>query len=261
MEVVQRLVAQRPGRDSALFNAGVPFAARYGIERITGERLHRYRLTPGQFERLDADLRGMSPARLAEGAGPALFVLWAAEWFRRRYRGGGHEWRLLCEALATQLDQNMLRQIAATGLKRWQRPLIAGEGGRYFLGTLAREGGFPAAAVELGGGNWARDMLRNMVAALMSASAPCTDVALSAGRPLCSRLPATFRDDDFLLLCADLAVEVARVRQESEGAAAAAQVPLGAWLALHRPNWRDGLPIAIDQSGAAALVVWGERAG
>ena len=95
---LKRIVAERSGGENC-------FAAAYGVSAADGRWIHAYRLSNEAFERLGRDLSGRQLPTLAVGNAPALFVLWAAEWFRRSYRGGGHRWADLCRALGTAEDR------------------------------------------------------------------------------------------------------------------------------------------------------------
>jgi hypothetical protein len=231
------------------------FAAAYGLPAPAGLPLHRYRLNDEAFARLGADLRAAGGYdALDAGARPGLFVLWAAEWFRRAYRGRGHRWVDLTDTLGLVEDQGRLRRLTEVGLKRWGRPVVRLAHGREYLASLAREGGFPVAAVEAGGRGWARDMLTALVAPLLAdaGSGPAQAEALARARR--DRLPLTHRDDEFLLLCADLAVAVVAIRREADAPARAAGLPVALWLNQHRPGWRDELPLTMSGAGAEALL-------
>lgn len=235
--------------------AGEDFAAAYGIAAPTGAPFYRYRIADAAFDRLGADLsRCGGYAALEAGVRPALFVLWAAEWFRRRYRGGGHRWVDLADALGIAEDQNRLRALTAIGLARWRGELRTSAAGHEYLASLAREGGFPIAALEAGGRGWARDVLAAIVAPLLADPNSGSMTAEAVARGQRDRLPHLYADDEFALLCADLALAVVEIRREPEPRARAAGLPLPAWLALHRPDWRESLPLATSGSGAEALL-------
>lgn len=238
--------------------AGGPhFAAPYGIKATRDIALHGYRLADEAFARLQADVAAMAAqGRLEQGYCPALFVLWAADWFRRCYRGNGLQWDRLTEALSVRIDQGHLRDVTEKGLRHWHRPFKTSEGDRrYFLGTLAREGGFPVAAVEQSGKGWARDMLAGIVAPLLADPSAGRDEAERFARHQQGRITARlFQDTEFALLCADLALAIAQVRREADGPAQAAGLPVAAWLQRHRPDWKDDLPLSVTGQGADALL-------
>jgi hypothetical protein len=235
-----------------------PFAASLGLPCPDGRPLHRYRLPDATFDQLATSLKGKRHlTEFGNGDWPAHFVLWASEWFRREYDGGGYSWADLLAALGlrvtNQRDQTALRDIAEWGLAMWQRRVLRLEAGRSFLGSLAREGGFPIAAFADRKG-WARDVLGRMIASLLSEPAAGEERALDLARRQRQRLPQTFNDEDFLQLCADLALAVVAIRREAEPAAAAAGIPVLAWLGLHRPDWRESLPIKTGDRAADALI-------
>lgn len=144
------------------------FAAAYGLPAPDGRWLYCYRLEDAAFQRLQQDLSRRRLDELETGHMPGLFVLWASEWFRRCYRGGGHRWEDLAHALGIPVDQPRLRSLTARGLRLWGREVIGTGVGREYLSSLAREGGFPTAAVDEGGRGWARDVLTAIVAPLLA---------------------------------------------------------------------------------------------
>ncbi|WP_156894092.1 STY4851/ECs_5259 family protein [Erythrobacter cryptus] len=235
-----------------------PFAASLGLPCPDGRPLHRYRLSDKAYDRLGMSLKGKrNLTEFGNGHLPAHFVLWASEWFRREYDGGGYSWAGLLAALdlrvTSQADQAILRNVAERGLQMWIRPVLQWDGRRSFLGSLAREGGFPTAAFADGKG-WARDVLGRMIASLLSEPAAGEERALELARLQRHHLPQTFNDDDFLLLCADLALAVVAIRREAEPGATAEGIPVLAWLGLHRPDWRESLPIITGDRAADALI-------
>ncbi|WP_336950711.1 STY4851/ECs_5259 family protein [Sphingobium aromaticivastans] len=205
---------------------------------------------------LQADVAALAVSEaLDKGNGPGLFVLWAADWFRRRYRGDGLQWDSLAQALGRTIDHAFLRTVTEKGLRLWRRPFKTNQRGRYFLGTLAREGGFPVAAIELGGKGWAAAMLAGIVAPLLADPAAGRKQAEAFARARQGRITARlFQDEEFALLCAEMALAIVAVRREADGPARAAGLPVAAWLQLHRPAWREELPFSVSGPGADALL-------
>lgn len=246
-----RLAAMRPPK--AVVTAGLGSA--YGLTAPDGRWLHRYRLGEDAFRRLEKDVAAAAQ-RGALGGGwiPGLFVLWASEWFRRSYRGEGHEWEQLTRALGCTVDQNTLRSVTERGLRQWGREVRAGAHGRYFLATLAREGGFPVAAVEQGGRGWARDVLGAIVSPMLAQPASGVERARELAAKHRDRLPRIFQDEEFIELCADLAFALVELRRTADAPALAAGIPVAAWLEQNHPHWRDELPLAMGNSAAEALI-------
>ncbi|MAF27735.1 MAG: hypothetical protein CL820_10855 [Croceicoccus sp.] len=232
--------------------------AKFGLPPADGRWLYAYRIDDAAFQELQTYLATRQGIyALASGNDPALFVLWASEWHRRSYRGGGLSWSPLLSDLGFrttgQSDQGMLRDIARRGLQAWGRPVIKLSNHAY-LGTLAREGGFPAAAVESGEGGWASRILTTIVGALLGNVAADAETALTLAEEVRGRLPQTFDDNDFVQLCADLAFSIVTIRREAEPKAAEAGQPVAIWLDLNQPGWREALPLSIGDRTADRLV-------
>lgn len=241
---------------AAKAKTGHTFAARYGVTETDGRPLYGYRLEDDAFALLQADLtRAVSPRGLPHGLEhgywPGLFVLWAADWFRRSYKGGGHQWASLADALGASYSYHETAEVTRRGLSLWGRPLRKSEYRREFLGTLAREGGFPVAALGQG---WARAYLTGIIGTLLVAGelnvARAEEIALART----NALPKLYQDNEFALLCADLAFAIAEIRRYADAPAGVAGLPVAAWLALHNPVWRETLPLAISGHDADRLL-------
>lgn len=231
------------------------FATAYGVGVPDGRWLYAYRLSDEAFLRLQSDLsRKGNYHALEVGYTPGLFVLWASEWFRRCYSGGGQRWDELAAAIGFRPDQAHLRSITSRGLELWGHKVIRSEHSREFLSSLARQGGFPTAAVQEGSKGWARTVLCAIVAPLLAEPAAGQERALQLAESQRERLPQLFRDEEFVALCADLALAIVNVRREFDEPAAAAGLPVVAWLKLHHPDWRMRLPLTTDERAADALI-------
>lgn len=232
------------------------FAANYGLPVPDGRWLYAYRLETDAFARLQRDLARMTPAALEQSYAPGLFVLWASEWFRRCYEGNGHRWQDLAGALGFAEDQALFRRLTAAGLRCWGRDLHRSGENTEYLGSLAREGGFPAMAVRDGGNGWAGATLAAIIAPLLAK--PASDADAEFARTLAQsqqhRVPKLFQDEDFVDLCADLACAIVALRREADGPAAAAGLPTVAWLELNAPGWQGRLPLNTSDRAAEAML-------
>ena len=234
------------------------FASVYGLPRPDKRRLHAYRLTAINFLKLQEDLSSLGSYRkLDQGYNPGLFVLWASEWFRRSYRGGVRNWESLTNVLGLpkpgQIEQAQLRDITRSGLRQWGRSVYTDSAVQY-LATLAREGGFPACAVADGAKGWAKSVLEAIVQRLMGVPSAGEAEALALAKNQATSLPGVFSDQEFVQLCADLAMAIVRVRRDFEPAAHAAGLPLASWLKLNQPDWQEGLPITTGEADADKLI-------
>lgn len=258
--VVQRKNALKksPCNHRAPDRTAPAFAAKYGVPAPDKRRLHAYRLTTEQFHTLQKDLARYNCFEdLQRGYTPGLFVLWASEWFRRCYSGGPRRWEDLAQALDLpkpgQAEQDTLRTATKEGLRLWGRPVIS-DGSMQYLATIAREGGFPTCAVSEGGRGWAKAVLEAIVGSLMASPTAGEAEALELSKVQSPKLPRAFSDDEFVQLCADLALEIVKIRREAEPLAKASDLPVAAWLDLYHPDWRSSLPISTGDGEADALI-------
>ena len=125
-----------------------------GLPSPNGQDLYEYRLKEEEFCKLEEVLRnclGELIGRFQLGqvlqitGFSALFVLYASEWWRRRYDGSGFSWEPILRCLGvdpdswtpTQRSQCVKEGLAAWGLSPREH------GGLRFLGTVAVQGGLP----------------------------------------------------------------------------------------------------------------------
>jgi hypothetical protein len=227
-----------------------------GIEAVDGRPLFRYGISEEAFHELKVRLR---ERRAAFTAAPSRdlagqFVLWAAEWFRRRYAGTGLSWDELNAELGARCEWRHWQRLADKGLRFWRIPPLMLNGRHYRLAAIARQGGFPMAALEGAQGGWAQRYLEKLVATLAATPSPDFDAASLAAERLIGMVPATWQNQGMRVVSAELAMEVVRLRQlaESEGVPAGALVSI--WLDKHLPGWREELPLSIGSDAGRALI-------
>lgn len=218
--------------------------------------LWKYRTSDAAYSALCADVRARArgPGRLGDPRGAAMFALVAAEWFRREHRGGMRRWDDLATGLGVVLSHADARDVAERGLKWWRRNVRKGAGGdRHFLMTLAVEGGFPSRLLDTEGRkSWLSDHLQRLTDGLEAADATFEQV-LGLSAALSEGIPRTYRNEEFHALCADLCLEVARLRREIR-AEAPPGVKATAWLDDTQPDWREWLPIRLEGEAPRVLL-------
>ncbi|KAB0678452.1 hypothetical protein F6X38_15560 [Aureimonas leprariae] len=232
-----------------------------GIVELDGRPLYRYHLSDDAFRRLQIGLRQSAPAFLGEPEPKlaAKFALWAAEWFRRCYDGSGRRWQALAEPLGLDPDAVGWTEWADKGLRWWNiRPLIINRT-HHRLAALARQGGFPIAALEGQGSGWAPRFLERLVGTLLSRPAEDGDAAMQAANDVADELmdslvPSTWRHTEIRVLAADLALAVLRWRRVAEQNGVPAGSLVSIWLDEHHPKWRDDMPIRVGTEAGKALI-------
>src|SRR3546814_4444624 len=134
------------------------------------------------------------------------FVLWAADWFRRSYQGVVQRWADIEKVRGVHLSQGDWRDLADHGFRAWGvEPLITAHGNQR-LSNLARQGGFPAAAMA-SGASWPRKFLERAVGELLGADVQDIGTAVA----ICERneylLPTIWRSQEMYAICGERSVE------------------------------------------------------
>ena len=239
--------------------AGFAWLAPFGLPQPDGRPLYRYRISQAAFEALREHLRRRAAImryQIVE-SDAALFVIWAAEWFRRVYAGGGEEWARLGAGIGLTCDQARWRALADRGLKFWKIPALRLNRTHHRLVALARQGGFPLAALGDGSGStkgWAASYLERLVGILLGDRFEDDETALAHARGLSDIIPSTWANDGMIAVSAELAAGIVRLRREAEAAGIGDAALAIAWLDTHHSNWRDELPMAFDDAAAQALL-------
>lgn len=231
----------------------------FELSQPDGRPLYRYRMSKANFEALAEHLRSRAAFMQyqASESDAALFVMWAAEWFRRCYEGGGEEWARLGSEIGLSCEQAHWRKLADCGLKFWQIPPLELNGIHHRLVAIARQGGFPLAALREDERNyegWASSYLKRLVGVLLSERFDDIDYAFAQARRLSDVIPSTWANDGMIEISAELAAGVVRLRRLAEADGITDGSLAVTWLDSHHENWRDDLPLAFDDEVAQALL-------
>ena len=215
--------------------------------------LFRYALDDQNFEALRAFLThaGRHGFVLVGWEVSALFVLWCAHWFQRKYRGGHRRWRDIAEALEIDFEDNDARRLVHDGLQTWRRP-VRGDSTRQWLMTLAVEGGFPAGILEAAD-RWLAPYLSRVVGTLLASETTEASTAFTAAQKESIYAATAYRQDIFYALAADLAAAIVHFRRKAD-INRPRGVSASEWLDATQPDWRKNLPIATSADAAARLV-------
>lgn len=258
----RRVIGAESGGGQSVGNAGVTIETphwlnRYGLHRPDGRPLHRYTLRDDAFALITSDLK-VKAARINAGLAidqdAALYVLWAAEWFRRTYAGGAQRWADVGRPIGVQLEQAAWRRLADRGLKYWRLPELRLNGMHHRLAAIARQGGFPVAAIVGAQSGWAAAFLQKLTARLLSHPSPTAAVAEDLARELEHSIPDLWRHDEIIAVSGELAMAIVELRQHAEAEGVTEGVLVSAWLDREHPSWRQNLPLAIHENGARQLV-------
>lgn len=245
------------------------FFEKRGLERPDGRELYRYRTGEQEFLAVESVLRkwlatlpqNCSLARLADDwLFGQLFVLYASEWWRRRYNGTGVAWDpiladLRCPAMAWSPQQRS--RCVEMGLQRWQCR-VRRQGGYRFILSIALQGGLPMRLVAEGRGRLGKLLKRILHL--------CSDITGESGQgtaevreqdiygwieSLEKMLPKSFRQPVIYHLLTEIIVTVLRLKTEAE--LTSSEDALNK-LDQQVPGWRDQFPLPLEDDHAQGLI-------
>ena len=121
------------------------FLGRRELRGPDARALYAYRCSQEEFESLGSQLES-SPSydRLTGDAPVRAFVLYASEWWQRRYDGGTWAWEPLLESIGWEhIHYPDLYEPVRRAWKWWKVELVSLPSSVRYLGTFACQGGLP----------------------------------------------------------------------------------------------------------------------
>lgn len=237
------------------------FLSRRNLEYATGRPLYTYRVTTDEFAELESILRDrlatyLKIATLGDVARrldffPALFVLYAAEWWRRRYDGTGFSWDPILDSIGAPPDgwnQSQRSDCVERGFQEWKLRLSDSHGLR-FLGSIAFQGGLPMQLLGAARGNIGKVLSR----VLILASSGTTDAREIQEwvKSLSTYLPNSYRQAEVFVLLTEVVVTVLRLKEVAKLTHSAGAIER---LDQAIPSWRDSFPLPVEDEQAKGLI-------
>jgi hypothetical protein len=217
--------------------------------------LYQYRCTDDEFASLQATLQQPVAIGGSESAKrrvlveySPMFVLFAAEWWRRHHVGGPWKWEPIFRAIGLEI-RNIVEIYPAVqrGLRGyWGRELLRGGHRTMFLVTLACEGGLPLQLLRNHGGRL-KTFFRKLLEEYGRYGG--TQDAVDIARSLEDELPGQLRQDIVFELGALLIKEIWALRAKVKGE----NDPI-ATLDSVDPQWRDRLPLEANDEIVEAFL-------
>ncbi|MFC4487946.1 MULTISPECIES: STY4851/ECs_5259 family protein [Tepidiphilus] len=236
------------------------FLASRGLEQPDRRALFQYRVTEAEFIELENLLRkwlGMLLVRFELGkitslsGFSALFVLYAAEWWRRRFDGSHWSWDPILKDLNADPDDWSQAQRSACierGLQDWGLS-VKKSGGLRFLGSVAVQGGLPLKLLAEARGKIG--LLLSQVLKQAAGTSITPNDLLTWVESLQSTLPKSYRQAVIFTLLADVAWIVLRLKEQAGLTGATDAI---ARLDQRVDNWRERFPLPIDDHHARGLI-------
>ncbi|WP_206191641.1 STY4851/ECs_5259 family protein [Shewanella bicestrii] len=230
------------------------------LDKVTGQPLYSYKLSDNEFELLKLSLvdslRSNSissfvpTAMSSEWAG--AFVLFASEWWRRKFSGGHWSWEPVFGALGiheSELSPAQRSRMVASGCRYWCRPILMNAQGHMFLGTIAVEGGLPLQLVKDPNSKLAYYF--EQVIQDFGKYAILTPDSLAIAKAHDYHIAASFRNDSVYSVVGKIAEAIFCLADQHD--LGNQEEPL-IYLDAVEPNWVDRLPLNLEHSVAKSLL-------
>ena len=227
---------------------------RHDLRSPDGRNLYEYRLTVEEFHKLEEVLRSFQPDQVLQRTGfSALFVLYASEWWRRRYDGSGFSWEPILRSLDVDPEiwtPTQRSQCVKEGLAAWCLPLRK-HGGLRFLGTVAVQGGLPLRLLSEARSGIGR-LLSRVLQLAEGGEVTRTEIEIKRWiESLRKWLPESYRQDiiyELLVQMIRVALELKQKAELSSGNDAVAV------LDRKIPDWKDRFPVTMESEHARMLI-------
>ncbi|MBL3601402.1 MAG: hypothetical protein JMN25_16310 [gamma proteobacterium endosymbiont of Lamellibrachia anaximandri] len=221
--------------------------------------LYQYRLTTAEFDELEDLLRHWLGLLSVVDLGtftritgfPELFVLYASEWWRRRYDGSGFAWEPILRDL--NVDPNgwtpgQRSDCVREGLREWHlKPRESGA--LRFLGAVAVQGGLPLRLLAEAKGGIGH-VLHRVLQLAEGRQVSCLDLHAWI-ESLQGWLPKSYRQAAIYALLADIVWTVLALKQE---AGLTAKDDALVVLNLRVPGWKERFPLPLEDKYARGLM-------
>ena len=225
------------------------FLGRRDLRGPDARALYAYRCSREEFESLGSQLASApSYVRLTEDAPVRAFVLYASEWWQRKYDGGTWAWEPLLESIGWEhIHYPDLYEPVKRAWKWWNVEHVSLPSSIRYLGTFACQGGLPLALVRDAHSSVTR-YLRAVVKHVAGFRALVVDPIVLAEDQQHLLRPPTLRRDYVFRLAAELAEAVLDLSSDAQG-----DDPLNA-LDEARPDWRRTMPLDLEDERARELL-------
>ena len=227
---------------------------RHDLSSPDGRALYEYRLTAEEFHKLKEVLRSFQPDQVLQCTRfSALFVLYASEWWRRRYDGSGFSWEPILRSLGVDPEiwtPTQRSQCVKEGLAAWCLPLRK-HGGLRFLGTVAVQGGLPLRLLSEARGGIGR-LLSRVLQLAEGGEVTRTEIEIKRWiESLQEWLPESYRQNIIYELLAQMILVALKLKQEAGLSSGDDAVAV---LDRKIPGWKDRFPVTMESDHARMLI-------
>jgi len=180
-----------------------------------------------------------------------LFVLYAAEWWRRRYDGSGFNWTPILNNLGTSDDywnQSQRSKCIKQGLKFWKVPLEQSGGMRY-IGTIALQGGLPMQLLSEARGKIGQ-LLKRVLKETVKRNGTVQEI-MEWIPQIDNYLPSTYQKPSIYHLLARVIETVLDLKEQAQLTDASGAIEK---LSKAIPDWRKKFPFSVQDREMQGLL-------
>lgn len=221
-----------------------------------GRVLYRYRMSDTEF----TDLQEMLEITTLSGvsgitkisAWNAVFVIYAAEWWRRNYDGSAWTWQDILASFSdktVELDTEQFNLIVESGLKYWQRPLRVINGRSCHLSTIAIEGGFPVK--QFNNNDCLNRLFKSAIPQFLRLYNADSCDAMRIIHDSAHQLLQNYQNEQIYAILGDMLCRVAKLKLTYQ--LNDKQDPI-AYLNSQQPDWQAQFPLPVNNQAALTLL-------
>jgi len=196
------------------------FLSRHGVPHSDGRPLYQYRVTDEEFESLKQTMKfssefGLSLVSKKLPRWDAAFVIYAAEWWRRKYDGSSWSWKKVFTSFDAdyhELNAFTRNLVVETGLRYWGRKVRVLNGQSRYLGSVAIEGGLPLNQLT-GSGGWLDRILKASIAKYIRLQSSGVSASMIVSEYV-DYFPKTYRNEQIYSILGDMVQNVAEIKRE-----------------------------------------------
>lgn len=229
---------------------------RHNLSFPDQRQLYQYRVTDAEFESLKDTIKLATSLGLVEVSKvlprwDAVFVIYAAEWWRREYDGHSWSWKEIFESFeANTQELNALQRnhIVKNGLQYWQRKVRVINGNSRYLGTIAIEGGLPLNQLNNANGGWLGAVLKQAIPKYIRLQASGVNASEIISEYEC--IPQNYQNEQIYLILGDMLQTVVALKKQY-------QLPENnpvEYLNINCPSWREQFPLPVDNTTGSKLL-------
>ncbi len=226
----------------------------HDICKLRGLQLYEFRINQEEFNAITQLLKQRIHAShnniLGDISFCALFVLYAAEWWKRYFDGSRWRWEPIIDSIDGKPEQwkRIRSECVRKGLKHWHIPMLDCGGLRY-LGAIAVQGGLPIRLLQDARGDIGA--LLNRVLVLADNSNASDSQIRQWVESKKNSLPNSYRHESIYYLLAQVILTTLKLKNEAKLKASDDAIAV---LNKRIPKWKARFPVDLDDQAADGLL-------